>query len=66
MENNKNNLDMNAGQIIIDTKREITPKKYAEMKGVTLSAVTNMIYKGKLKIKKYPELNNLILVQIPE
>lgn len=53
-------------KIIIDPKRETTPKQYAAFKGITKQAINNWLYRdNRLTFRRIPEFN-LILIQIPE
>lgn len=43
-------------KIIIDTDRWITPKKYAELTGLSQSAVTKIMAEDRANVKIHPEI----------
>lgn len=50
--------------IIIDTSREMTIKEYANFLGVSYDRVNTWVKRKQIQIRRIPELNDLILVQV--
>ncbi len=50
--------------IIIDTSKEMTIKEYANFLGVSYDRVNTWVKRRQIQIRRIPELNDLILVQI--
>jgi DNA-binding transcriptional regulator YiaG len=50
--------------IVIDTKKEMTIKEYANFLGVPYQTVATWVQRKQILFRKITELNDLILVQV--
>ena len=50
--------------IVIDTSKEMTIKEYANFLGVSYDRVNTWVKRKQIQIRRIPELNDLILVQV--
>lgn len=48
--------------ITIDTSKEFTQKRYAELKNVSLQVVKNWVNRKKVSTRTIKELNNMTLI----
>lgn len=51
-------------KIIIDPNQEMTQADYAKYVGVDIKTVSAWVRRNKVKFRRIPELNNLVLIQI--
>ena len=50
--------------IIIDREREFTIARFAKQFGLDLSTVNSWVSRNKVRVRRFPELNNLRLMQM--